>query len=70
MEQIPKNPESVSITLTQTAKGYWYVDRLKAEGGDTINMLAHLDTLISEVLRRLKDLNSPSETEVENENGY
>jgi|TARA_Y100000310_G_C20514576_1_gene730545 hypothetical protein len=58
-----KNPETVGLSLTQTAKGFWYVDRLKAEGGDVKSMMAQLDEVIEGTLVRLYALNNPEECE-------
>ena len=55
---IPKNPESVKLTLTQTAKGYWYIKDLSAYGSTVKDMLKQLDLLINETNNRLVKLNS------------
>tara|TARA_Y100000310_G_scaffold241541_1_gene245545 strand:+ start:79 stop:429 length:351 start_codon:yes stop_codon:yes gene_type:complete len=63
-----KNPETVGLSITQTAKGFWYVDRLKAEGGDVASMIQQLDTLTRMTLERLHALNNPEEgQEIEQE---
>ena len=59
-EQTIKNPDSIALSLTQTAKGHWYVDRLTANGGTLKDMLALLDELIKETNTRLNTLNKGS----------
>jgi len=57
MTELPKNPESVKLTVTQTSKGFFYIDKLSAEGCTVEEMFANFDKLIDGALERLKKLN-------------
>jgi len=61
--ELPKNPESVSLSLTQTSKGFWYVEKLTSNGGTVEEMLKNLDKLVEETNKRLINLNGTEEKE-------
>lgn len=55
-----KNPETVSLSLQQTSKGFWYVDQLKVTMVSVEDVLPKIDKLITETLKRLHQLNEGS----------
>ena len=54
---VPKNPEMLQFSLTQTSKGFWYVDKLSVYSGSMEELLKRHDKLMEEVIVRLNKLN-------------
>jgi len=57
METINGIPKKYSISLTQTAKGYFYVDKLGIEADTEEELIKKLDSIVKEVKNRLIELN-------------
>lgn len=57
MEIINGIPKEYELSLTQTAKGLFYVDRLTIRANDEKDILAKFDSYIKEVKERLNQLN-------------
>ena len=61
--ELPKNPESVSLTLTQTSKGYWYVDRATIFAAEIKEAIEKMKNLTTETIKLLLDLNKNGKEE-------
>ena len=50
-------PTEYTLSLTQTAKGFFYVDRLSITAENEDKVLEKMDKLVGEVKKRLEKLN-------------
>ena len=57
MENVNGVPKEYSISLTQTAKGIYYVDRLKIEANTLQEMMTMLSSTMVAVNAKLKEVN-------------
>ena len=57
MENINGVPKEYSISLTQTAKGIYYVDRLRIDSNSIEEMMNKLTTVMTKVNEKLKEVN-------------
>jgi len=55
--KLVKNPETLVIQLTQTAKGFWYLERLTASGADVESLKKSLDAVCKVAIAKLNHLN-------------
>ena len=62
-QEMPKNPESVALSFKQTAKGFWYIDKLGATGASVDSMFKQLDVLVKGAVKRLIMLNEVEEVQ-------
>jgi len=50
-------PDEYTVSLTQTAKGVIYIDKILIRAGNEHKVLEKMDFLVNEVKKRLKNLN-------------
>ena len=54
-------PKEICLSLTQNAKGYFYVDKVSINGNTEIEVLEKMDKMLKEVKKRLEGLNKERE---------
>ena len=57
MENLNGVPKELSVSLTQTAKGVYYVDRLKIDANTEEELLEKLSSVLKKVNEKLKEVN-------------
>ena len=50
-------PKEITISLTQSSRGLFYVDKLSVTGNTEDELFSKLDKMIKEVKKRLNELN-------------
>lgn len=54
------NPDKMSVRLTQTSKGFFYIDKIGADGATTFDCIENLKKLTEETIKLCNELNEKS----------